>query len=149
MSTPGPAPLAAPSAPSRSNRRRAIAALLVLLLVSAAMVYGTWLAVDDMRAQPMSARVTMAAGAVTVVNTSRFTWSDAVFIIDGTFRAAAPAAIAPGRLVVLPLGQFVDADGRPVPSSAPVREIAATSTRKARFRTFNVDHAATGLWRVE
>ena len=130
--------------------RRGGAALLVLLLVSAAMVYGTWLAVDDMRAQPMMARVTVAAGAVTIVNTSRFTWSDTVFTVNEAFRAPSSGDIWPGRTLVLPLSSFVDGAGRPAgPSTGPVREVAATSTRKARFSTFNTDHATTGRWPIE
>lgn len=126
--------------------RRGGVALLVLLLVSAAMVYGTWLAVDDMRAQPMMARVTVAAGAVTIVNTSEFTWSDTVFTVNETFRAPASGDIWPGRTLVLPLSSFVDPAGL---STGSVREVAATSTRKARFSTFNTDHATTGRWPIE
>ncbi len=150
------APIDTPASPlalspiGRANTRRGVAALLLLLLVSAAMVYGTWLAVDDLRAKPMAARVTVAAGAVTVVNTSAFTWSDTVFTVNETFRTAAPGAIEPGRTLVLPLTAFADSNGRPASSSTdPVREVGATATRKARFRTFNTDHASTGRWLVE
>ncbi len=145
-----PAPPVGPSPIGRTNARRGVAALLLLLLVSAAMVYGTWLAVDDLRAKPMAARVNVAAGAVTIVNTSAFTWSDTVFTVNEIFRTEARGAIEPGDTLVLPLGAFADSNGRPASSSTePVREVAATATRKARFRSFNTDHASTGRWLVE
>jgi hypothetical protein len=70
---------------------------IALFAVSAAMVYGTWLAVDDMRAKLMVAQVTVDGGAVVVVNDGDFAWSDAQFVVNGTYRAAAPGTLAPAR----------------------------------------------------
>jgi hypothetical protein len=120
---------------------------IVLFAVSAAMVYGTWLAVDDMRAKPMVAQVTVDGGAVVVVNAGDFAWSDAQFVVNGTYRAAAPAALAPGERQVIALTAFVDRDGRAAGSTGePVRDVTATATRHSRFGTFNTDRPTTGRW---
>jgi hypothetical protein len=144
---------AAPPPPLHDGRaavsRRGCAAWIVLLLVCMAMVYGTWLAVDDMRAKPMLARVDITGDAVTIVNDSGFTWSDTVFTINGAYTAAAATPIEPGSIVSLPLAAFVDAQGRTLTwTRPPVHEVAAAATRKARFPAFNVDHATTGRWPV-
>ena len=120
---------------------------IVLFAVSAAMVYGTWLAVDDMRAKPMVAQVSVDGGAVVVVNAGDFAWSDAQFVVNGTYRAAAPATLAPGGRQVLPLTTFVDRDGRSAASAGdPVHDVTATATRHSRFGTFNTDRPTTGRW---
>ncbi len=120
---------------------------IVLFAVSAAMVYGTWLAVDDMRAKPMVAQVSVDGGAVVVVNAGDFAWSDAQFVVNGTYRAAAPAALAPGERQVIALTAFVDRDGRAAGSTGePVRDVTATATRHSRFGTFNTDRPTTGRW---
>ena len=120
---------------------------IVLFAVSAAMVYGTWLAVDDMRAKPMVAQVSVDGGAVVVVNAGDFAWSDAQFVVNGTYRAAAPAALAPGERQVIALTAFVDRDGRAAGSTGEaVRDVTATATRHSRFGTFNTDRPTTGRW---
>lgn len=135
-----------PTAP-RPSATRSLATLIGLVVVSAAMVYGTWLAVDDMRAKPMVAQVTVADGAVLIVNEGDFAWSDAVFVVNGTYRAAAPATLAPGGRQVIALSSFVDKDGRTAGSPGdPVREVTATATRHSRFGTFNTDRPTTGRW---
>ena len=123
---------------------------IALFAVSAAMVYGTWLAVDDMRAKPMVAQVTVDGGAVVVVNAGDFAWSDAQFVVNGTYRAAAPATLAPGGRQVLPLTTFVDRDGRSAASAGdPVHDVTATATRHSRFGTFNTDRPTTGRGLLE
>jgi len=111
------------------------------------MVYGTWLAVDDMRAKLMVAQVTVDGGAVVVVNDGDFAWSDAQFVVNGTYRAAAPGTLAPGARQVLALTAFVDRDGRSAASAGgPVHDVTATATRHSRFGTFNTDRPTTGRW---
>lgn len=120
---------------------------IALFAVSAAMVYGTWLAVDDMRAKPMVARVTVDGGAIVVVNDGDFSWSDAQFVVNGIYRATAPDTLAPGARQVLALTAFVDRDGRSAASAGdPVRDVTATATRHSRFGTFNTDRPTTGRW---
>jgi hypothetical protein len=120
---------------------------IALFAVSAAMVYGTWLAVDDMRAKLMVAQVTVDGGAVVVVNDGDFAWSDAQFVVNGTYRAAAPGTLAPGARQVLALTAFVDRDGRSAASAGgPVHDVTATATRHSRFGTFNTDRPTPGRW---
>ena len=138
------------AAPVRAGATRRLATALTLFLVSAAMVYGTWLAVDDMRAKPMVARVTVANGALVVVNDGDFAWSGAVFVLNGTFTADAPATLAPGAQQTLPLGAFVDRDGRPPDLQRdPVRDVTARATRHSRFGAFNTDRPTTGRWVID
>ena len=120
---------------------------MALFAVSAAMVYGTWLAVDDMRAKPMVAEVTVDGAAVVVVNAGDFAWSDAQFVVNGTYRAAVPATLAPGERQAIALTAFVDRDGRAAAGTGePVRDVTATATRHSRFGTFNTDRPTTGRW---
>ncbi len=123
---------------------------IALFAVSAAMVYGTWLAVDDMRAKPMVARVTVDGGAIVIVNAGDFAWSDARFVVNGTHRADVPATLAPGERQVIALTAFVDKDGRAVGTTGgPVRDVTATATRHSRFGTFNTDRPTTGRWLLD
>jgi hypothetical protein len=123
---------------------------IALVAVSAAMVYGTWLAVDDMRAKPMVARVTVDGGAIVVVNDGDFAWSDAQFVVNGTYRATTPDALAPGARQVIPLTAFVDKDGRAADAAGDaVRDVTATATRHSRFGTFNTDRPTTGHWLLD
>lgn len=123
---------------------------IALFAISAAMVYGTWLAVDDMRAKPMVARVTVDGATVVVVNDGDFAWSDAQFVVNGTYRADAPATLAPGARQVIALTAFVDRDGRTAASAGdPVRDVTATATRHSRFGTFNTDRPTTGRWLLD
>jgi hypothetical protein len=123
---------------------------ITLVVVSAAMVYGTWLAVDDMRAKPMVAQVTVEGGAIVVVNGGDFAWSDAQFVVNGTYRAAVPGTLAPGARQVLALTTFVDKDGRTAGAAGdPVRDVTATATRHSRFGTFNTDRPTTGRWLLD
>lgn len=139
-----------PAAPVRAGAARRLATALTLFLVSAGMVYGTWLAVDDMRAKPMVARVTVANGALVVVNDGDFAWSGAVFVLNGTYRADAPAPLAPGAQQTLPLATFVDREGRaPDLQREPVRDVTATATRHSRFGTFNTNRPTTGRWPID
>ena len=120
---------------------------IALFAVSAAMVYGTWLAVDDMRAKLMVAQVTVDGGAVVVVNDGDFAWSDAQFVVNGTYRAAAPGTLAPGARQVLALTAFVDRHGNSAASAGgPVHDVIATAIRHSRFGTFNTDRPTTGRW---
>lgn len=133
-----------------AGTRRRLATALTLFLVSAAMVYGTWLAVDDMRAKPMRAQVTLAADGLTVTNRGDFTWRSAIFTVNGTFRAEVPAPLAPGATTVIPLAAFVDASARALGASGErVRDVTARATRQSRFGTFNTDRPTTGRWLLE
>jgi hypothetical protein len=106
--------------------------------------------VDDMRAKPMVARVTVDGGAVVVVNDGDFAWSDAQFVVNGTYRATAPDTLAPGARQVLALTAFVDRDGRSAASAGEaVRDVTATATRHSRFGTFNTDRPTTGRWLLQ
>lgn len=123
---------------------------MALFAVSAAMVYGTWLAVDDMRAKPMVAQVTVDGGAVVVVNDGDFAWSDAQFVVNGTYRADAPATLVPGERQAIALTAFVDRDGRTAAGAGdPVHDVTATATRHSRFGTFNTDRPTTGRWLLD
>lgn len=138
-----------PVVPPSSTRRR-LATALTLFLVCAGMVYGTWLAVDDMRAKPMAAQVTVDAGRLMVVNDGDFTWTDAVFTINGVFSTGAPDALAPGATLVLPLDAFADANGRRLSWPADhVRDVTARATRRSRFGAFNTDRPTTGRWPID
>jgi hypothetical protein len=95
----------------------------------------------------MVAQVSVDGGAVVVVNAGDFAWSDAQFVVNGTYRAAAPAALAPGERQVIALTAFVDRDGRAAGSTGePVRAVTATAPRHSRFGTFNTDRPTTGRW---
>ena len=138
------------SAAPRASATRRLATAVTLFLVSAAMVYGTWLAVDDMRAKAMVARVTVASGAVVIINDGDFAWSDAVFVVNGTFRAEAPGTLAPGAQQTIALGTFVDRDGRRADAPGTrVGDVTATATRHSRFGTFNTDRPTTGRWLID
>lgn len=123
---------------------------IALFTVSAAMVYGTWLAADDMRAKPMVAQVTVENGTLVVVNHGDFAWSDAVYVVNGTFRGEAPGTLAPGARQMLALSTFTDKDGRTAGAPGdPVRDVTGRATRHSRFGTFNTDRPTTGRWRIE
>lgn len=118
--------------------------LVVLVGFSAAMVYGTWLAVDDMSAKPIAANVTVDGGALRVVNTSGYAWIDARLVVDGAFAAPVEAGpIAAGDELRVPLTAFVDPAGRP--AEVP-RELAITVTRVPRFPKVNRARTASGTW---
>ncbi len=130
--------------------------VVALLSVSAAMVYGTWLAVDDLRAKPMAARVTIIEGgdvpALEVVNTSDFAWLNVAVTVNGTFTAGTviDGPIDSGAVLELPLSTFVDDGGRTLlQAQEPVREVAGTATRVSRFPTFNVNRPTSGRWPLE
>lgn len=135
-STPG-------SAPRRDPLRRWLT-LVVLVGFSAAMVYGTWLAVDDMGAKPMAGTVTVEGDALRVVNTSDYAWTDARLVIDETFTAPVVAGpVASGGEFRVPLASFVDRAGR-TPSSP--RDVAIAVTRVPRFPKVNRARTASGTW---
>jgi len=81
------------------------------------------------------------------VNDGDFAWSDAEFVVNGAFRAAAPGTLAPGAQQTIALSAFVDRNGRTaVGAGDPVRDVTATATRHSRFGTFNTDRPTTGRW---
>lgn len=136
-------PPSSSAAPRRDPRRRWLT-LVVLVGFSAAMVYGTWLAVDDMSAKPIAATVTMEGDALHVVNTSGYAWTDARLLIDGTFAAPAVSGpIAAGGEFRVPVAAFVDPGGRA--PSAP-REVSIAVTRVPRFPKVNRARTASGTW---
>jgi hypothetical protein len=142
----GPSPAETPSRP-RADTPRRWGVWLALLVSSAAMVYGTWLAADDMRAKPLVAEVTLDAAALTVVNGNDFTWRTADFTLDGAFRAQAPGPLEPGATLRVPLAAFVDESGRPVTAAGqPPRDLTATATRRSRFGAVNKDRTSSGRW---
>ena len=145
--------VSAPAAPVRSGARTRLITALTLLVVSAAMVYGTWLAVDDMRAKPMTAQVTIGhhgeLPALEVVNTSDFTWLNVTVTINGTFETGhvIEGPFEPGAMVRVPLHTFVDDQDRNLMGTKePVREVTARATRISRFPTFNVNRPTSGRW---
>lgn len=141
-----PAPIAAP-APSRGDLRRRWLTVVLLVGFCAALVYGTWLAVDDMAAKPMAGTVTVDGAALHVANTSGYAWIDVRLVIDGAF--AAPAVAGPvvsGGEFRVPLAVFTDPAGaRP---AAP-REVSITITRVPRFPKVNRARTASGTWTLD
>lgn len=137
----------APSAPGDAPRRdplRRWLTLVVLVGFSAAMVYGTWLAADDMGAKPMAGTVTVEGEALRVVNTSDYAWTDARLVIDGAFAAPTVAGPVPaGGEFRVPIAAFVDTAGRPATSP---REVAIAVTRVPRFPKVNRARTASGTW---
>lgn len=118
--------------------------LVVLVGFSAAMVYGTWLAVDDMSAKPIAGTVTVDGGVMRVVNTSGYAWTDARLVVDGVFTAPVVAGpVAAGDDLSVPLTAFVDPAGR---SAEAPREVAITVTRLPRFPKVNRARTASGTW---
>ena len=118
--------------------------LVVLVGFSAAMVYGTWLAVDDMSAKPIAGTVTVDGGVMRVVNTSGYAWTDARLVVDGVFTAPVVAGpVAAGDDLSVPLTAFVDPAGR---SAEAPREVAITVTRVPRFPKVNRARTASGTW---
>lgn len=137
------APPPAPQAPRRDPLRRWLT-LIVLVGFSAAMVYGTWLAVDDMGAKPIAGTVTIEGDALRIVNTSDYSWTDARLTADGAFAAPVVAGpVAPGGEFRVPIASLVDPSGRAV--SAP-REVAIAVTRVPRFPKVNRARTASGTW---
>jgi len=136
-----------------SAGRKALVAV-TLLAVSAAMVYGTWLAVDDMRAKPMMAQAAIGhrGDLVTleIVNTSDFAWHDTTFTVNGRYRIVWPEPVEPGGTLGLTLVRFLDASGTALPwPEEPARELSATTTRRPRFARVNRTRVATGRWPFE
>ena len=108
---------------------------------------GTWLAVDDMGAKPLAGTVTVDGGALRVVNTSGYAWTDARLVVDGVFAAPVVAGpIASGDDLRVPLTAFVDRAGRP--AEAP-HEVAITVTRVPRFPKVNRARTASGTWPLD
>lgn len=137
------APPPAPQAPRRDLLRRWLL-LIVLVGFSAAMVYGTWLAVDDMGAKPIAGTVSIEGDTLRIVNTSDYSWTDARLTADGTFAAPVVAGpVAPGGEFLVPIAAFVDPAGRG--ASAP-REVAIAVTRVPRFPRVNRARTASGTW---
>lgn len=134
-----------------SGAGKKLTVVMALLAVSAAMVYGTWLAVDDMRAKPMVAQVTVTSEALCVVNDSGFLWQHPTFTINKVFVSVAPhQKVEPGARQCLPLDSFVEkTDGRLVRLDAPVREVAAVATRPSRFRRVNAERRISARWTIE
>lgn len=134
---------ARPSTESRDLTRRWLT-LVTLVAFSAAMVYGTWLAVDDMGAKPMAGDVRLAGDALRVVNTSDFAWIDVRMTIDGVYVAPVEAGpVTPGGELRVTLARFVDASGRTPPTP---REVAIAVTRVPRFPKVNRARTASGTW---
>jgi hypothetical protein len=137
----------APSTPGGAPRRdplRRWLTLVVLVGFSAAMVYGTWLAVDDMGAKPMAGTVTLEGDALHVVNTSDYAWTDARLVVDEAFTApVVPGPVAAGGEFRVPLASFVDRAGH-TPSSP--RDVAIAVTRVPRFPKVNRARTASGTF---
>lgn len=143
-SQPDPAPLPAP-APPRDGRKR-LAVLVLLLVVSAAMVWGTWAAIDDLRPKAMAAQIAVSGDALSIVNTSGFAWTDAVFTINGAFSARVPQRLEHGAALVVRLDSFVDDRGQHLPAGEPVREVTAVATRHSALGRVNGARPTSGRW---
>ncbi len=132
--------------PPRRDLVRRWLTLVVLVGFSTAMVYGTWLAADDMGAKPMAGTVTLDGDALRVVNTSDYAWTDARLVADGAFAAPVVAGpVAPGSEFRVPIAAFVDKTGRPATSP---REVAIAVTRVPRFPKMNRARTASGTWPI-
>lgn len=141
-----PAPAAAPE-PARRDLGRRWLTLVVLVGFCAALVYGTWLAVDDMSAKPMAGTVRLDGGVVHVANTSGYAWIDVRLVIDGAFPAPAVAGpVADGGEIRVPLATFADTAGA---HPASPREVAITVTRVPRFPKVNRARTASGTWTLD
>lgn len=118
--------------------------LVLLLVVSAAMVWGTWAAIDDLRPKAMTAQVTASGGALSIVNTSGFAWTDAVFTINGTYSTRVPQRTEHGAALVVRLDSFVDDHGQPFPAGDAVRELTAVATRHSALGRVNGARPTSG-----
>lgn len=144
VSTSPPAPdFGTPLSPPRDGRKRLLVVAL-LLAVSAAMVWGTWAAIDDLRPKAMTAQITVSGDALSIVNTSGFAWTDAVFTINGTFHASAPQRTEHGAALAVRLDGFVDDRGQPFPAGDTVREVTAVATRHSALGRVNGARPTSG-----
>jgi hypothetical protein len=144
-----------PAAPGRerprpADRRRRVIVVTVLLGVSTAMVYGTWLAADDMRAKPLVAQVTMQDGLVTIENTGTYAWQDVRLTIDGEYVCALTDPVLPGTVVGTNLSGCLSAAGRRLDwPEVPARQVAVVVTRVPRFPRLNRARTASGTYPLE
>lgn len=120
-----------------------------LLLVSSVMVYGTWLAADDMRAKPLVAQVTTQGAAVRIGNTGEYGWQGLTITVNGRYRHTLTTTVEPGAAVSVPVAELRTADGAPWPSAEPVREVAVAVIRRPRFPKVNRERTASGTFVVD
>jgi hypothetical protein len=121
-----------------------------LLLVAAVMVYGTWLAVDDMRAKPLAAAVRLQPGIVHLDNTGDYAWQELRLTLNGRFTATVPGPVPAGRGVDAELAAFRDAGDQPLDwNRETLRELAVTVTRVPRFPLMNRGRTASGTFALE
>ena len=58
--------------------------------------------------------------------------------------------LEPGATACLPLGTFVDGQGRPWSAlGEPAREVTITAFRRSRFRTVNAERRVSGRWPLD
>ena len=120
-----------------------------LLLVSSVMVYGTWLAADDMRAKPLVAQVTRQGNGVRIGNTGEYGWQGLTITVNGRYRQTVTTTVEPGDAVSVPVTALRSADGDPWPSLEPVREVAVAVIRRPRFPKVNRERTASGTFIIE
>ncbi len=126
-----------------------------LLVVSTTMVYGTWLAADDMRAKPLVARVTMQDGFVRLVNTGDYAWQNLRLTINGEFACdprARPAsdAMPPGSTTAVNVAACLNAAGQRLDwPRVRARDVAVTVSRVPRFPLMNRARTASGTFALE
>jgi len=120
---------------------------LGLITSSAAMVYGTWIAADDMRAKPLVAKVSAGDGRVRVENHSGFTWQAVRLTVNGRYADAGPrdGAVAPGAVLDIDPRTLRDAAGATFPGEA-VRELTISVRRVPRFPALNRERTASGTF---
>ena len=112
--------------------------MTLLLAVSTAMVYGTWLAVDDMGAKPLVAHVTMRDGVVEVANDGAYTWQDARLTLNGEFVCTSDQPTAPGAAVRIAVAGCLNTAGAKLDwPRVGVRDVAVAVTRVPRFPRVN------------
>lgn len=129
--------------------RKTIVAL-GLLLVATVMVYGTWLAVDDIRAKPLVAAARTQPGVVHIDNAGDYAWQEVRLTLNGRFTSILPGPVAAGQGVDAELAGFRDAGGQPLDwTTESLHELAVTVTRVPRFPLVNRGRTASGTFSLE
>lgn len=130
-------------------RRKALV-VCALFAVSATMVYGTWLAADDMRAKPLVAHVTTKDGFAYIENTGEYAWQDVRLTINGEFVCTQSEPAPPGAVIGVNLIGCRTAAGEPLDwPDVRVRDVAITVSRVPRFPLLNRARTASGTFALE
>lgn len=145
----GPIPGTSPAPRPERNGRKRLVVVILLLAVSSLMVWGTWAAIDDLQPKSMRADLAVTGGALRLVNTSGFAWTNAVFTINDAYTASWPDRVEGGATLRMPLTTFVDDAGRAMPAGETVREVTAEATRHSSLGRVNGNRPTSGRWPVQ